>query len=87
MLVVLPWLSFHYGSYNGAMIVALTEIVAASVRTAGSHIDDLSAGQGNADCHCGACHRRPRDDGLAPTWFGRDHSQETPTFQALPIKQ
>jgi MHS family citrate/tricarballylate:H+ symporter-like MFS transporter len=35
MLVVLLWLSFLYGSYNGAMVVALTEIVPASVRTAG----------------------------------------------------
>jgi len=29
------WLSFLYASYNGAMVVALTEIVPASVRTAG----------------------------------------------------
>jgi MHS family citrate/tricarballylate:H+ symporter-like MFS transporter len=32
---VLLWLSFLYGSYNGAMVVALTEIVPAEVRTAG----------------------------------------------------
>jgi MFS transporter, MHS family, citrate/tricarballylate:H+ symporter len=35
MLMVLLWLSFLYGSYNGAMVVALTEIVPSSVRTAG----------------------------------------------------
>ena len=35
MLVVLLWLSFLYGSYNGAMIVALTEIIPVNVRTAG----------------------------------------------------
>jgi MHS family citrate/tricarballylate:H+ symporter-like MFS transporter len=35
MLGVLLWLSFLYGAYNGAMVVALTEIVPASVRTAG----------------------------------------------------
>ncbi|MBV8578879.1 MAG: MFS transporter, partial [Acetobacteraceae bacterium] len=35
MLVVLLWLSFLYGSYNGAMVVALTEVVPATVRTAG----------------------------------------------------
>ena len=35
MLIVLLWLSFLYGSYNGAMVVALTEIIPASVRTAG----------------------------------------------------
>jgi MHS family citrate/tricarballylate:H+ symporter-like MFS transporter len=35
MLIVLLWLSFLYGSYNGAMVVALTEIVPAEVRTAG----------------------------------------------------
>jgi MHS family citrate/tricarballylate:H+ symporter-like MFS transporter len=35
MLMVLLWLSFLYGSYNGAMVVALTEIVPADVRTAG----------------------------------------------------
>lgn len=35
MLLVELWLSFLYGSYNGAMIVALTEIVPASVRTVG----------------------------------------------------
>ena len=35
MLLVLLWLSFLYGSYNGAMVVALTEVVPAEVRTAG----------------------------------------------------
>ncbi len=35
MLVVLLWLSFLYGSYNGAMVAALTEIVPSKVRTAG----------------------------------------------------
>jgi MHS family citrate/tricarballylate:H+ symporter-like MFS transporter len=35
MLLVLLWLSFLYGSYNGAMVVALTEIVPVQVRTAG----------------------------------------------------
>ena len=35
MLAVLLWLSFLYGSYNGAMVVALTEIVPPGVRTAG----------------------------------------------------
>lgn len=35
MLAVLLWLSFLYGSYNGAMVVALTEIVPANVRTSG----------------------------------------------------
>ncbi|GJD48210.1 Proline/betaine transporter [Methylobacterium crusticola] len=35
MLITLLWLSFLYGSYNGAMVVALTEIVPADVRTAG----------------------------------------------------
>ena len=35
MLVALLWLSFLYGSYNGALVVALTEVVPPSVRTAG----------------------------------------------------
>jgi MHS family citrate/tricarballylate:H+ symporter-like MFS transporter len=35
MLAVLLWLSFLYGSYNGAMVVALTEIIPVPVRTAG----------------------------------------------------
>ncbi len=35
LLLVELWLSFLYGSYNGAMIVALTEIVPARLRTAG----------------------------------------------------
>jgi MHS family citrate/tricarballylate:H+ symporter-like MFS transporter len=35
MLAVELWLSFLYASYNGAMVVALTEVVPASVRTAG----------------------------------------------------
>jgi len=35
LLAVELWLSFVYGSYNGAMIVALTEIVPLKVRTAG----------------------------------------------------
>ena len=35
MLIVELWLSFIYASYNGAMVVALTEIVPANVRTAG----------------------------------------------------
>ncbi len=29
------WLSFLYGSYNGAMVVALTEIMPPAVRTTG----------------------------------------------------
>ncbi len=35
MLIVELWLSFLYGGYNGAMVVALTEVVPASVRTVG----------------------------------------------------
>jgi MHS family citrate/tricarballylate:H+ symporter-like MFS transporter len=35
MLAALLWLSFLYGSYNGAMVVALIEIVLVAVRTAG----------------------------------------------------
>jgi MHS family citrate/tricarballylate:H+ symporter-like MFS transporter len=35
LLTVELWLSFLYGSYNGAMIVALTEIVPVRLRTAG----------------------------------------------------
>ncbi|WP_233863935.1 MFS transporter [Paraburkholderia adhaesiva] len=35
LLLVLLWLSFLYGSYNGAMVVALTEVMPADVRTAG----------------------------------------------------
>ncbi len=35
MLMALLWLSFLYGSYNGAMVVALTEVVPPEVRTAG----------------------------------------------------
>lgn len=35
MLVVELWLSLLYGSYNGAMIVTLTEIMPADVRTTG----------------------------------------------------
>ncbi len=35
MLIVLLWLSFLYASYNGAMVVALTEVVPLAVRTAG----------------------------------------------------
>jgi MHS family citrate/tricarballylate:H+ symporter-like MFS transporter len=35
MLVVELWLSFLYGSYNGATIVALTEIIPIQIRTTG----------------------------------------------------
>lgn len=35
LLAVELWLSFIYGSYNGAMVVFLTEIVPVSVRTSG----------------------------------------------------
>lgn len=35
MLMVELWLSFLYASYNGAMVVALTEIMPVDVRTAG----------------------------------------------------
>ena len=35
LLTVELWLSFVYGSYNGAMIVFLTEIMPAKVRTTG----------------------------------------------------
>jgi MHS family citrate/tricarballylate:H+ symporter-like MFS transporter len=35
MLIVELWLSFLYASYNGAMVVALTEIIPVDVRTVG----------------------------------------------------
>ncbi|WEY37986.1 MFS transporter [Paraburkholderia sp. SUR17] len=35
LLAVEMWLSFLYGSYNGAMVVALTEVMPSDVRTAG----------------------------------------------------
>ncbi|WP_322029473.1 MFS transporter [Paraburkholderia sp. J76] len=35
MLLVLLWLSFMYGIYNGAMVVALTEVMPVEVRVAG----------------------------------------------------
>ena len=35
MLMVELWLSFLYGSYNGAMVVALTEVMPEAVRTSG----------------------------------------------------
>jgi MHS family citrate/tricarballylate:H+ symporter-like MFS transporter len=35
MLLVELWLSFLYGSYNGAMVVALTEVMPIEVRTVG----------------------------------------------------
>ncbi len=35
MLAVELWLSFVYASYNGAMVVFLTEIIPAEVRAAG----------------------------------------------------
>lgn len=35
LLLVELWLSFLYGSYNGAMVVALTEVMPADVRTTG----------------------------------------------------
>jgi MHS family citrate/tricarballylate:H+ symporter-like MFS transporter len=35
MLIVELWLSFLYASYNGAMVVALTEVVPVNVRTVG----------------------------------------------------
>jgi len=35
MLMVELWLSFLYGSYNGAMVVTLTEVMPSDVRTAG----------------------------------------------------
>jgi MHS family citrate/tricarballylate:H+ symporter-like MFS transporter len=35
LLIVELWFSFIYGSYNGAMVVALTEIVPVHVRTSG----------------------------------------------------
>ena len=35
MLLVELWLSFLYGSYNGAMVVALTEVMPVEVRTVG----------------------------------------------------
>ena len=35
LLMVELWLSFLYGSYNGAMVVTLTEVMPAAVRTTG----------------------------------------------------
>ena len=55
MLMVLLWLSFLYGSYNGAMVVALTEVVPVAVRTAGFSLA-YSAGHGGVR----RLHRRHR---------------------------
>ena len=35
MMIALLWMSFCYGCYNGAMVVALTEVVPAAVRASG----------------------------------------------------
>ena len=35
LLIAGEWLSLLYGAYNGAMVVALTEVMPASVRTTG----------------------------------------------------
>jgi metabolite-proton symporter len=39
LLLVQLWLSFIYASYNGAMVVALTEIMPVDVRTSGFSLD------------------------------------------------
>ena len=53
LLAVELWLSFLYGSYNGAMVVFLTEIMPVDVRTAG-----FSLAYSLADRRCSAASRR-----------------------------
>ena len=54
MLMVLLWLSFLYGSYNGAMVVALTEIMPRRCAPPGSRSPTAS---------------RPRCSAASPRWF------------------
>ncbi len=63
MLEVELWLSFLYASYNGAMVVALTEVMPVNVRTAGFSLAYSLADRAVRRIHAGHCHGPDRDDG------------------------
>ena len=66
MLTVELWLSFLYGSYNGAMVVALTEVVPVEVRTAGFSLAySLATTLGGFARHLDLAHSAHRRQGRA----------------------
>ncbi len=70
MLAVELWLSFIYAGYNGAMVVALTEVVPAKVRTAGFSLAySLATTLGGSSLAISTWLIRETGDKAAPGWW------------------
>ena len=70
MLLVELWLSFLYGSYNGAMVVALTEVMPVNVRTVGfSLAKSMATTVGGFTPYIATWLIAATDDKAAPGWW------------------
>ena len=70
MLMVELWLSFIYAGYNGAMVVALTEVVPAKVRTAGFSLAySLATTLGGSSLAISTWLIQETGDKAAPGWW------------------
>jgi len=70
MLLVELWLSFLYGSYNGAMVVALTEVMPVNVRTVGFSLAySLATTVGGFTPYIATWLIKATDDKAAPGWW------------------
>lgn len=70
MLSVELWLSFIYAGYNGAMVVALTEVVPAKVRTAGFSLAySLATTLGGSSLAISTWLIKETGDNAAPGWW------------------
>jgi MHS family citrate/tricarballylate:H+ symporter-like MFS transporter len=70
MLLVELWLSFLYGSYNGAMVVALTEVMPVNVRTVGFSLAySLATTVGGFTPYIATWLIEATDDKAAPGWW------------------
>lgn len=70
MLLVELWLSFLYGSYNGAMVVALTEVMPVNVRTVGFSLAySLATTVGGFTPYIATWLIAATDDKAAPGWW------------------
>jgi MHS family citrate/tricarballylate:H+ symporter-like MFS transporter len=70
MLMVELWLSFLYASYNGAMVVALTEVMPADVRTVGFSLAySLATTVGGFTPYVATWLIKATQDKAAPGWW------------------
>ena len=86
MLAVELWLSFIYAGYNGAMVVALTELVPATVRTAGFSLSySLATALGGSSLAASTWLIRATGDKASPGLLMSFRGLQRPARHPLPL--